>query len=535
MISWVDSVNYLFCVYMKENKEIKNKVNISLILKIVFVLTPIISSMVLMIIQWILQGYIALPGVKWNDEAAYIKLIETYAAYLSPKGYWGFDSNHALLGTGSAWNFAILAPYALLGKIFPVGYSFVYICNLVFITLANLIFILLTKPQVRNLYKLILAEATSVVFLLYINTNMSEIYRYALAIVIAGLLYKIFFDKCPLWIKYVITPIVIVYSVQVYTFFAFCIPIYVFAILKNKKLWVRIVVSIASMGIIAGGSYVILHMISSNYNIGKTEALLNAIKAGRIFGAARSFLGMVYDGLMGLINLRYYVRSNGIYIYHVMIAILIIVTGLMTALSRKAEKKDRIIGWIVVYSVSIFGFMYMTLYTIVPDTFMRGTEIVVLFSIVLLMMTEDKWLALTIVLCNLTGLLFMPANYNTFYGEERYYTKEVRNEWRNLESEMSSLFEMSDSENPYDNTILMYTMEPRVICAMPRGFGINFVLNSQNYGNDSMYIVMTKHDILRADWVEQDYRTYMNENFEYMDVYYEVIYESNEYICFKKK
>lgn len=535
MISWVDSVNYRFCINMKDNKHSNNKVNISLILSVAFVITPLILSLILMIIQWAIQGFVALPGVKWNDEAAYVKLIQTYASYLSPKGYWGFDSNHAILGTGSAWNYAILAPYSLIAKVFPAGYSFVYICNMIFIMLANLLFILLTKPKVRNLYKLILAEATSVVFLLYINTNMSEIYRYALVIVIAGLLYKVFFDECPVWLKYIVTPVVIIYSVQVYTFFAFCIPVYVFAVLQKKKLWVRILLSFVAMGVIAGGSYVILHLISSNYNIGKTEALLNAIKSGRVLGAARSFLGMIKEGLTGLLNLRYYAKSNGIYIFHVMMALLIIISGLMTACSKKVEKKDRIIGVIVAYSVCIFGFMYMTLYTIVPDTFMRGTEIVILFSIVLLMMTEDKWLAWTIILCNVMGLLFMPVNYNTFYGEERYYVSSELKEWKNLETDMSGLFEMTDSDNPYDNTILMYTMEPKVICAMPKGYGVNFVLNCQNYESDSKYIVMTKHDILRADWVEQDYRAYMNDNFEYMDNFYDVIYDDGEYICFKKK
>ena len=206
----------------KKNAEKKHKNDTkALVLKILFVLTPLILSLVFMIIKWISQGYAALPGIKWNDEAVYIKLIETYSRNFSPKGYWGFDANHAILGTGSAWSPAILAPYFIPAIIFPVGYSFVYICNMVYITAANALFMVLTKPNWKNTLKLILAQVTSIVFILYLNTNMSEMFRYALAIVIAGLLYKMFFDKCPKWLKYVVTPLVIIYAVQVYTFFAF--------------------------------------------------------------------------------------------------------------------------------------------------------------------------------------------------------------------------------------------------------------------------------------------------------------------------
>ena len=146
-------------------------------LKWVFVFTPFLLSLIFMLIKWISQGFVALPGIKWNDEAVYIKLIETYSDFFAPKGYWGFDANHAIVGTGSAWSPAILAPYFIPAILFPVGYSFVYICNMVYITLANAAFLKLAKPGFKTTIKLILAEVTSVVFILYLNTNMSEIFR----------------------------------------------------------------------------------------------------------------------------------------------------------------------------------------------------------------------------------------------------------------------------------------------------------------------------------------------------------------------
>ena len=506
----------------------------AIVLKILFICTPLILSLIFMIIKWISQGYAALPGIKWNDEAVYIKLIETYSRNFSPKGYWGFDANHAILGTGSAWSPAILAPYFIPAIIFPVGYSFVYICNMVYITAANAVFMVLTKTGRKNTLKLILAQVTSIVFILYLNTNMSEMFRYALAIVIAGLLYKMFFDKCPKWLSYAVTPLVIIYAVQVYTFFAFCIPIYVFALLAKKKLWVRIFVSVLAMGVIAGASYGLLHLISSNYNIGKTEALLNAVSEGHIFAAIKSFFGMMRDGLKGLLDLRYYIRSNGVYIFHVMIAFLIIVSSTLTAFSKNASDKDRVIAIASVYSICIFFLMYLTLYTIVPDTFMRGTEIAIIFCIYLLMMTEDKYFAWTIILCNMTGLLFLPVNLKNFQGTERYYRSEVTAEWKSLENEFKDVITLTDSDNPWDNTILMYTMEPRAILAMPEGFGINFVLNNDFYGSDAGYLFIPKHTHFREDWIESSYSNLMIENSLNVDYYYEVIYENSGYICYRK-
>ena len=117
---------------MGKNKHKNKKKNIdkkSLLFGILFISTPAILSLITMAIMWIVTGNVALPGIKWNDEAAYIKLIETYSRHFSPVGYWGFNGNHALLGTGSAWSPAILLPYIIPAIIFPVGYSFDHIHN----------------------------------------------------------------------------------------------------------------------------------------------------------------------------------------------------------------------------------------------------------------------------------------------------------------------------------------------------------------------------------------------------------------------
>jgi hypothetical protein len=244
---------------------------------------------------------------------------------------------------------------------------------------------------------------------------------------------------------------------------------------------------------------------------------------------------MMRDGLKGLLDLRYYIRTNGIYIFHVMIAFLIIASSLLTIFSKSSSEKDRLIAAVSVYSICIFFLMYLTLYTIVPDTFMRGTEIAIIFCAYLLMMTEDKFLAWTIILCNATGLLFLPVNLRNFQGTERYYTSEVTSEWKSLENGLKEAMTLKESDNPWDNTIIMYTMEPKAILAMPEGFGINFVLNNDFYGSDAGYLFLPKHKHFRDDWIENDYSDLMIEHSLNVEYFYEIIYEDGGYICYRKK
>ena len=71
-------------------------------------------------------------------------------------------------------------------------------------------------------------------------------------------------------------PVYIIAITQVYIFFAFAVPVYIFAVFRKKKWYFKTVVSFVAMGIEAGGSYYLLHLISSNYTYGSKIAGLQA-------------------------------------------------------------------------------------------------------------------------------------------------------------------------------------------------------------------------------------------------------------------
>lgn len=548
--------------HVATNKKRKLNINLAALLMIV---TPLILAGIVAIYHYLRNGGMsAVPALMWNDEAAYYQLIKTYTEYLSPAGYWGFNGNHAIVGTGGAWSPAIIWPYVIFAHIFPLSKGFVYFVNLFYITLANLIFYFCVKPDTKQSIKLALAQAGSAVFILYLSVNMSEMFRYAIVIVLAGLLYQIYFRTSPKIVKYVVTPLLIICATQVYIFFAFCVPIYVFGIMKQCKLWKKLVVSVVALGIEALGSYYLLHLISSNYNIHKTERLLNAVKSMDIGGAIRAFLGMVKQGAGDVFRLWTYVYTNPLIPFHVLFALVLalvalgIVVGFVIKKKKgkllsnnsnfeqeKAEQncgtvkvhpsKDVTIAIIVIYSIALFFGMYMTLYSIDPFTFMRGTYIVVIFAMYLMAMMDGKWLYNGLLVLQAVSLFFLPVNMDYFM-TGHYMSAEEYVEWDVLEAEIAEVISVTDSENPWENTVAMYTMEPKAICAMPAGVGVNFIMEDGILPEEAEYLFFSKTPASEQNsgWIVRDYETFCKEFSERLETEYTAIYENELYIIYRK-
>ena len=508
---------------------------------------PVLIAITVGIVYWIKTGLFPEPGLKWNDEAAYLQMIKNCITTGNPVGYWGFNGNHAIVGTGGAWNPAIIWPYAIFAFLFPITPGFVFFVNLFYITLANVLFYLAVKPEGKYSLRLILTQATSAILILYLSVNMSEIFRYAIAIVIAGLLYRMFFKECAGWIKYVATPLLILAAVQVYVFFAFCVPVYVFALMKGSKLWKKLLAGVGGMGVVALGSYYLLHLISSNYNIHKTETLLNAVKAMDVTGALVAFLGMVKQGMREVYLLWTYIYANPLIPWHIFFCIaLVAVAGILVFFYFKNKKKDTeeagadkkhdaILGGIVLYSIPLFYFMYMTLYSIEPFTFVRGTQIAVVFSLWLLCMMKNKILYYVVIALQAISLFFLPANMDTFM-ENRYQTQEQKEEWAVLEEEFAEVFVLDENLGPWANTVCMFTMEPKPICALPGGFGVNFIMDDGVFPEEAGYLLFSKEnpEDLNREWVEKSFAVIYESYGELLDRNYSVIYESEDYVVYRK-
>ena len=532
----------------KQKMNEKSKMHINP-LAILMIVTPLILAGIVAVYYYLQNGGMSpVPGLKWNDEAAYYQLIKTSVATGQPIGYWGFNGNHAIVGTGSAWSPAIIWPYAIWAYLFPLSKGFVYFVNLFYLTLANVIFYFCVKPDKKQSIKLVFAQATSAVFILYLSVNMSEMFRYAIAIVLAGLLYQILFRESPKFIKYVVTPLVIIGAAQVYVFFAFCVPVYVFGIMKKSKLWQKLLASVGALGVVAFGSYYLLHLISSNYNIHKTEALLNAVKSMDIGGAVMAFLRMMKQGVGEVFGLWTYVYSNPLIPYHVLFSVILVLVSASIVFAfiiknkkanmpkgKKTLGKDIIISIIVIYSVALFFWMYMTLYSIDPFTFMRGTYIVVIFSMYLMAMMDCKWVYTMLLALQAVSLIFLPVNMD-YYMTGHYMAAEDHQEWDALETAVSDSITVDATLSEWENTVAMYTMEPKAICAMPAGIGVNFIMQDGILPEEAEYLFFSKIPASEqsTEWIVRDYGSFCDEFGDILEAEYQVIYDDGEYIIYRK-
>ncbi len=536
-----------------EHKSIKERLTTDSRLYYIFLLLPVIMTGVIAIVYAIKNGVISAPGLKWNDEAAYYELVKTYLSKGWPRGYWGFDGNHAILGTGSAWSPAILLPYICFGFIFSWSLEGVFYTNIVCMIVANLFFLTAVKPEKTVKLRLIALQATSTVLILYLSTNMSEPYRFSIAISLAGLLYGLFFNIKNRFVKYVLAPVMIVYAVQVYTFFAFCIPIYVFAVMKNQAWWKKLLAAIASMGIVTGASYYFLHLISSNYNIYKTEALLQAMKSADWAEVIHSFVRMLKEGVRGVLSIMEPYWGNALFLWYLpfcaavaVIALILIILGIrkkthesVTTTSQTKEEPDRdlTIGVIVLYSIALVFLMYVTLYSIERFTFLRGTAIVILFSAHLLVLCKRKWVAWTLIGIQAIGLIAMPMNLEMFM-EDRYLTKEDRKEWDSLELSLFNIMEVRKTGDPWDNTVAVYTLEPKVLASIPAGMGVNMILNADAFPTQAAYLLFSLEEDetkLNSEWLEVFYPKVYEENRELLEEAYVIVYQDEDYIVYQKK
>lgn len=518
-------------VAVKENKKDKSLI----VWRVIMIIVPLVEALVLVAIFSIAAGEFATPGILWNDEGSYNALIKTYAQFGSSVGYYGFNGVHAIVGTGSGWSPALIWPFSIPAMILPVGMSYVFWMNIFYMTLANLGFVLLAKPSRKNAVNLTAIQLLSIVPILYLATNMSEIFRFALAVLIAGLLLHMMREDRNRIVTYVIAPLVILYALLAYIFFVFAVPIYVYLLLKDKRKILSIPLSLLSLPVAGGGMYACLHFILCNYNIGKTERVFDHLSSGEFVTAFVDVLKMAKDGLIEIVYLKNYIFVNPIYPVHTLILIVIFILGVIVAATSRKDVCERYLGGAVAFAVFIFTAGYATLYTIVPDTFLRGIEIVVIFALFMMCMTKKSWTTwILIALCALE-VFTLPKAISTFIPPERFVTSEVKENWNELADKVGDAIVLDKDASAWDNTVIMFTTEPRIVYAIPTGMGINYSLTYDTVCPDAGYLLFTKRKDGKPEWVDTDFDTYCEQNGAILDNRYDIVYDDGEYVIYHRR
>lgn len=485
----------------------------------------------------------------WNDEAAYYAQVKMLLQHGFSAGYWGFNGGHALVGTGGAWSVAILLPYALFGKLFGWTYTSVSIANVAYLCIANALFLWLVKAKKEVCIRVAIVELFSLHLWLYMNTQMSEILRYAMAMVLAGMLYRLYFAEKTSLLYKIVVGLYLLYLMQAYIFFAFAVMIYVYALLKDSKLnfWKKGAIGLGTMAVTSGISYYVLHLISSNYNIFKTEQLLGALKNRDILGAIKSFVWMAKVGLYDLYTCFMSKTGYGLFHYFVILIAFLCVVSLSTLIKNhkvnQTSSKDSIILGIILYTMILYTGMYITVYSLEAFTFFRGMGIPILFSLALICNADSYKKYATLAVCYMLAMFYLPANLKAF-NEERYVLPEKVTEWNVLQNNFASAMttptsgegEDQDAQR-WENTVILYTMEPRVIASLPAGFGQNYMMYQDELPTTRAgYLLFSlKETGLRGDWLEQSYFDVYDKNRAEIEENYFIQYTDGSYVLYKHK
>lgn len=197
------------------------------------------------------------------------------------------------------------------------------------------------------------------------------------------------------------------------------------------------------------------------------------------------------------------------------------------------KETDCVILSQVSFGTALFLGAFITVYSLEPFTFFRSLGIVVIFSMYLLMMTKTKRLFWGMLVLYGMGMLFVPANMEDFTAE-RYPGKEIRAEWDSFAKDMEAVIEVSEGADAWNNTVVMFTLEPKVLASMPAGSGVNMMLYSDEIPLEAKYLFFSKSKSLRADWLEHDYLAIYQANQALLDNEYAVIFDNPEYIIYRK-
>src|SRR6185369_1712310 len=148
----------------------------------------------------------------WNDEVDYWHQILTFTRFGFAGGYYSIEE---LIAPASFSHFGTHGPffpviYGLIGKIAGWTEASATLFNLALFTIAGILFLQLIKPGAKQLLMTALMLLTFWPLLLYLPTTMQEPLHMSLALILAGLFYRLIDKRQESNYTFMITAIVLV-------------------------------------------------------------------------------------------------------------------------------------------------------------------------------------------------------------------------------------------------------------------------------------------------------------------------------------
>lgn len=506
-----------------------------ILLTLVAMFIPVVIAMCLCSIR----GYSLFDSIPvWqDDETWYYQQYKDIAAYGSPLGYFGYAGTHADVGTWGPWGMFPVLFTGFFARIFGWGlHSFVYY-NFFYLAAGMLIFILLTKPSLPGLIKLTLTQATAYVAICYATVCMNECARYAFAMVLMGVMYRIYtvpeVSRIRFILRCTLVPLLLIYAMLFYRILCAFIPIYVILMLRRWKLPLRVLAVLPVMLVVIKCFVPLNSLTCCPYIVPESSQITLPTRALQLSASFYSFLNDTYT----IDPFRVLAQTNGgsdpfltwfcilLYVLMVMLVLRLI------AVAGKPEKKTvAVLSAMGLWLLLSFWGGHLLLYSTANWTFLRGcyTCVYCVVPLLCLMPKEDHqpWLA-AIAMGAFGVFSFMNAFVTTIVPASHFSTEAQESQWAQQAQELAEVMVMDqDAEDPWSNTVVLHNASSSLTYLLPAGAGINGA--AEDSINENARYVILGQSYSEPEEREADIQ-------ELLEGGHEIILDNNSFTLFENK
>ena len=508
---------------------------------LISLLPAIMVSFLLLINGHRLNWGILIP--RWNDEVnGWWPQVRAVVEFGRPLGYYGYNETHAPVGTFGPWGVLPLLPYALFGKLFGMNMNSMTVANNAFLGLALFIFCLLTNASRREVKRLGVLYLCSYITVGYSLTSMSEGSRYAIGIILSGIIIWLQRNSLSIYelnrirkVQYLLIIAFSLFAVNVYTIFVSAVFVMGFYMLRGLKTFNRILLSGAVTVIVAAIGFKLSALVSAPYMISTIGGLLNELKTEGIYNAGCSLINVFFSNMqtVSLPGILHQEDAGIQWFFLEYISIMAIFALRIVLRMRREEQHFLELRWmsrsddlIPLYIMSAFLFGYCALYTGKPGTLCRGinTGLLMTFCYCAVQPKEEERakkltgnISCIILAFTLAGLVNI-WNYHEAILHDRMMTARYISIIQEESALLNQVIKISPEKSEWENTIAHYGREDALYLAMPVGAGLNYMIDG-NECEKSGYVVFEKacEEEEKERWTKQllskGYTMIYNDNF----------------------
>lgn len=504
-------------------------------LAVLVISSPLLTAWILTALEGF-DLFRALP--LWNDEIWWHLQYGAMSEYGRPLGYFGFIGTHAPAGTFACWGMYAMLPVGLLARLFGWGlHTFVY-CNFFYLALANLVFILLARPSKRGLVLLAITNMMQYVTVCYSVTSMSEAIRCAMAIMLAGVMYRILTVPEPTRRQFILR----VTTVPLFLIFATCfdlvlglyIPVYLFLMLRKQPL--RRQLPVTAVG--SAGALLLLKLARdltcAPYLPDQGAGFVPTDLRMKITLGFFSFMDRLKDvDLLTLLSEMGGDQSTTFKFWFCLLiyAAMIVLCWRVTAAAR-ARRWDgtRSLDLLCLYILASCWGGLLLLYDTSTWTFMRHYSVAICSAMLLAAMAprgQDLPWQVMAATCLAGAVLFLTVFTTSFATAGRFSSDWQEADWaaeRDVLAEVIALDE--DAADPWANTVVPYGFTTEQYYCLPYGVGINTAMSDPA---DQQ----ARYAILGSDYSDASAREGVTQGLTAAG--YKVIYEDESFVVMEKQ